>query len=211
MGKDLNGKIRMQQEHALVEHLLVLRNMIDIDKIIDEVRFEYKKVEPKNLIQMKELNHYSYLNKFSPKFSWLNKKYKKKLLDNCIGIKTDFTKEEVFDILKRRRVQTNEFTVYHFTNKFWEQVLKKYSKKIVAIHSSSIVLIEDSKIDIKPFSIIQNDKMDFFYVHNLSKWILINNGVIEYKGLNVADVKIAETIIKEELRKYNIKKFINEN
>lgn len=194
----------MQQELALVEHLLVLNIMIDIDKIIDEIIFELKKLNIKNLHNLKQLNHYKYLNQFSPKFSWLNPKCKRKLIDNCKIILTDINEDKISEILKKRGIEPIEFVIYHFTNKLWEQILKKNSKQIVAIQGTQIVTKNELKINIKPFSIIYINNIDFFYTPTNRKWVSIKDGVRFHKNFTLIEIKNINSEITEELRKYNI-------
>jgi hypothetical protein len=180
---------------------------VDFDKILKEIKTSWLQSKPNNLTQLRQLT--SAVNQRPYHFSWINKKYKQKLTENCI--KVTFNLESFVEpFIESKGIQCNNFILSKFYNKFWEQILSKNSSKIVSIHNFCFVSTEELKIEVEPFKIIKNERLQYIYPYTESKWVLIIDGQKIYKGLTKKSIEDVDKLIIDELRMINLKKFLEE-
>jgi hypothetical protein len=180
---------------------------INFDKIINEIQNSWRYLKPNNLVQFRQLNYSA--NQSLYRFSWTNKKYIQKLTENCKKITFNLD-EYATSFLNNRGIECNDFILRHFVEKFWEQILNKYSQKIVAIHNYCFVATEDLEITVEPFKIIKADPIQYIYPVSEGKWVLIIEGQRIYKGMSKKLIDDVEKDLIDHFRIINLKKILTD-
>lgn len=178
---------------------------INFDKIINEIQDSWKYLKPKNFTQYRQLNHT--VNQSLYYFSWTNKKYIQKLTENCRKITFNLNDYHTI-FLQKKGIECNDFILKQFYQKFWEQILNKYSSKIVAIHNFFFVTTEDLEIRIEPFKIIKIELIQYIYPVTEGKWVLIIDGQKIYKGMTRKLIDNVEKELIDQFRIINLNKLL---